>query len=287
MVYSDSTVIRSTFIFKSGDKQLFEVIGSDNDTLFLPVDLKANDTLVQEYTIHNYLAYDDGTAEFSAGVNLIQGELALAFYAPNPDTLTDIDIYFPAISPSTVGQAIEIKVWSNLSDQGVLRQRPAVIEATGRNTFQRFALGTPIIVQDTFYIGFEQFTNNYIGVGFDRNNTAGSSFIYSFTDEVWKQNDRVSGSLMIRPVFRSASDFILGNEREPIKEVVIYPNPSIGHFSLDGAYEEIYVFDLYGRVVYHSTTKPVHDASSLEPGIYFVRVQAGDQITTKKLLLNP
>ncbi|MEQ9306425.1 MAG: hypothetical protein RJQ14_21110, partial [Marinoscillum sp.] len=57
----DSQVIVSSFYYNSGDNFLVENDASGNPVSY-PVDLKINDTLRSQYTLHNYYAYDDGTA---------------------------------------------------------------------------------------------------------------------------------------------------------------------------------------------------------------------------------
>ncbi|MDH5610236.1 MAG: hypothetical protein OEY56_12230, partial [Cyclobacteriaceae bacterium] len=79
LIDADSVVLESKITYLTGDKRLFETVTTANDTLFFPIDLRMNDTLTQRYTLHNYYAYDDGSAEFAAGINLYGGQLAVAF----------------------------------------------------------------------------------------------------------------------------------------------------------------------------------------------------------------
>ncbi|MEM1069490.1 MAG: metal ABC transporter substrate-binding protein, partial [Planctomycetota bacterium] len=92
----DSTVIMSEFIYVSGDTLLQERTRLTQDTVFYPSPtLELNDTLRQTYLLHQHYAYDDGTAEFSAGINLDQGQVAVQFVSRELDTLTHIDVHFP------------------------------------------------------------------------------------------------------------------------------------------------------------------------------------------------
>ena len=65
------------------------------------------------------------------------------------------------------------------------------------------------------------------------------------------------------------------------QHVSLYPNPTTGIFTVQGATDEIQVFDQYGRLVLNSKV-PTIDMSNYINGIYFVR--AGEVIT--KLVLN-
>ena len=119
LMVSDSIVLETEFIFNTGDNHLIQFINPvSNDTAFYEnVDYKVNDTLRRKFYIEDYLAYDDGTAEFAAGINQIRGQLAYEYVLSSQDTLTDIDIYFPKIDPASDGLPIEILVWKDLSSE--------------------------------------------------------------------------------------------------------------------------------------------------------------------------
>ena len=51
----------------------------------------------------------------------------------------------------------------------------------------------------------------------------------------------------------------------------IYPNPTTGHFTVQGATGAIEVYDLFGRLM-HSSTEPQIDMSHQPKGVYIVRV---------------
>ncbi len=280
----DSMLLTSRFIYKSGDKNLFEVVGSNNDTLFLSTDLRINDTLTQTYFLKNYLAYDDGTAEFAAGVNLIGGELAVRFILEETTRLTDILIHFPSINPSSVGETIDVKVWKELEEGSFsVRQLTGTIEAKGRNEFQKFTLSTPIVLSDTFYIGFRQYTNNYVGVGVDRNNLGGASSIYSKSLGNWQQNDRIEGSLMIRPVFNK-SDTVL-SVSEKINHL-IFPNPAPGgRFQIQGKHDRIELYNLNGNLVFSSPKQSNYAIPNIRSGLYLLRIFYDNRNSTQKLII--
>ena len=275
----DSITLRSTFIHKSGDKRLFEELDTSGDTLFLDVDLKVNDTLTTDYLLHNYFAYDDGSAEFASGVNQIGAELAVQFFVEEQDTLTDIAINFPRINPSSVGQALELRVWGSL--ESYLRGQPFVVESSVRDEFQTITLSTPLIVTDTFYIGFKQFTNDFVGVGIDRNNLGGADKIYSRTSDEWVQNNRLQGSFLMRPIFRDSKDFVLASEKI---ELNIYPNPIENQFRIEGSYDAITVMDLGGKEVYSSKQNSIHDISKLSPGLYLIKILSKNTVQHQKII---
>lgn len=280
----DTTTVASTFIYHTGDKNLFEVVGSQNDTLFLPIDLKQNDTLTSTWHFSNYYAYDDGTAEFAAAINLIGGKMIVAFTLEEPDTLTDIAIHFPSIQPATEGQSIELLVMSGLDNLLELRRQPYTIQATNRDEFQIIQLAAPIIVRDTFYIGFEQFSNNYIGVGFDRNSTGGTNFIYTNTNRQWDQNTRLMGSLMIRPIFRTAQDYVLSIPKSK-NSISVYPNPASDIVKFDGQFDQLIIQDLSGKTILETAYQPTLAVNFLNNGLYIFKFLKGNIYTTQTLII--
>jgi len=281
----DTTSIASTFIYHTGDKNLFEVVGSQGDTIFLPVNLKQNDTLNRIWHFSNYYAFDDGTAEFAAAINLIGGKMIVAFPLEESDTLTDIAIHFPSIQPATEGQTIDLLVMSGLDNLLELRRQPYTIQATDRDQFQIIQLAAPIIVRDTFYIGFEQFTNNYIGVGFDRNSSGGSNFIYTNTNRQWDQNTRLSGSLMIRPIFRSAQNYILTIPKSQ-NSFVSYPNPASDIIKFDGHFDQLIIQDLSGNTVLNTAFQSNLDVTFLNNGLYIFKFLIGNNYTTQTIIIS-
>jgi hypothetical protein len=76
------------------------------------------------------------------------------------------------------------------------------------------------------------------------------------------------------------------------KSIVLYPNPTTGHCTIDfGGLEgmkKIEVYDMVGKTVkkMNSATKEVHlDLSPLRKGLYMVEIQAGHEIKAFKIIL--
>lgn len=279
----DSQVLQSTFRFASENNLLQEQTGAGT-TISYPIDLKLNDTLRQQYLLQNYYAYDDGSAEFAIAINANGGQLAIQYLLAKSDTLTHLDIYFPNIAPESVGNSIDLVVWDELADDGILTKQPYTIqEPAGVNQFTRVKLSVPILTPDTIYIGFEQLTENYIGVGFDRSNDAASNKIYSNTTGTWVQNTQFSGAMMFRPVFDFDSTFFLSSKPK-IVEPVAYPNPSSGQIFINEPYDEIAVFDLSGHLMNQLGYAPSHRLL-LKDGIYLLKITHKSNVTTQKLII--
>jgi type IX secretion system substrate protein/concanavalin A-like lectin/glucanase superfamily protein/peptide-N-glycosidase F-like protein len=86
---------------------------------------------------------------------------------------------------------------------------------------------------------------------------------------------------------------LLSNEDfTPKKEISVYPNPSNGHFTVEGADlmgSKIVVFDILGNIVAEKTadTSLVEfNQSNLSSGIYMIKIEKQKQIVVKKLIVN-
>ena len=53
--------------------------------------------------------------------------------------------------------------------------------------------------------------------------------------------------------------------------IKIYPNPTLGNFTIEGAAGMVTIYDIYGRLVLTANTNTL-DISNAADGIYFVRI---------------
>ena len=283
IIEGDSIVIQSEFFYKTGDRNLFEEVSPNGDTVFLDIDLTRNDTVRSNYLIHDRYAYDDGSAEFAAGLNLDQGQLAIQFVTATQDTLSHIEVYFPAF-PESDGQPLDLIVWRDLEENGELtRQSYTVTTPNGRNDFDQVSLFPPVIVSDTFYIGYQQFTDQYIGLGLDKSNDVGDRAFFN-ADRTWQQNTLIQGALMIRPVFSNVDALVLSTASKARSEK-IYPNPSSGWVHFESPFDEVVVMDLAGKILERSYEGSRIDLRHLQKGIYLLKIRRNQRVTTQKLIL--
>ena len=76
-------------------------------------------------------------------------------------------------------------------------------------------------------------------------------------------------------------------------ELVIYPNPTSGMLTIKtrqiNTSAQLTVVDLRGQIVYNdfvgNTTETI-DLSGLQTGVYFVQINTGEQIVTKKVTIS-
>ncbi len=250
-----------------------------------PVNLRINDTVRTEYRIQDSYAYDDGTAEFAAGINTSGGQISLQYWVQSPDTLTHIDLYIPNITPSSANKSLELRVFEDLSENILLAKRTVEIEtATAINQFTRYALNRPIIVSDTFYIGYQQDVNEYIGVGFDRSNPIAASYVYENLNDQWVQNDRLKGALMIRPVFKSGFDIVANAKTTFENKLAVYPNPITDVFRISGNYHRIVLSDVSGKVLINDQKRDAYTIRSFPNGIYFLIIYTSEGVFRKRIV---
>lgn len=285
LLLGDSLLLTSEFVFFTGDLNLFQEIDNTGDTIFLDVDLKVNDTVRSFHSLHETLAYDDGSAEFAAGINLDRGQLAVRYALNTPDTLTHIQVHFPSL-PNSAGQSINIKVWDRLSETGEQIVQQHIIEnGPERNAFAEIQLNRPLIVSDTFFIGYEQFTDEYIGIGLDRSNVLGSEHMFFNVTREWQQNVEIQGALMIRPIFRNTAEVVLITPTPSHEQVILYPNPAQGIIQSTLPFERLEMYNLSGQLVLKTDYEPTIHISNIPDGIYLVRIYEKDAVQVTKLII--
>jgi hypothetical protein len=266
-------------------------INSGDTIRFGTVDFRANDTARTYILLDRELSYDDGSAEWAAGINQNGGQLAYRFVAAKPDAITELRIFFPEYLEGNAGRTITLIVWDHLSEgvEGRLLTEQHVIQpSTGPDQFASYRLGRPVVVSDTFYVGYLQNTSDFFGVGLDKNTDSGSEIFYN-TSGTWEANTRISGSLMIRPVFGFRQAVGLDDD-VALRDIRVYPNPATGYFIVEGSADRISLCDVQGRELMRAG--PVEDFLRMEvpqhlSGIYLVRLWQGQRIRTFKLMVRP
>ena len=293
---TDSLHITAEFQFNSGDNYLVKSINNGGaDTTYLVDEFynyRVNDTIRKEYIIHDILAYDDGSAEFAAGISESNGEIAVQFVLAESDSVTAIDIHFPQIKPLVVeGETMDLAVYTDLSGETgtiLARQNFPIGVADSINQFKRFTFEIPVVVPDTFYIAFRQFKDEFIGIGLDKNNDQGDK-IWSKSRGQWFPNLDVKGSLMMRPIF-GKTDFdpnmILGTESEIHAQTVnFYPNPAKDVVNIKGQFDTIELLSISGNKIQVSISNSQINTTGLADGLYLIKTRYKNTIQTSKLII--
>ncbi|MCB9001572.1 MAG: T9SS type A sorting domain-containing protein [Bacteroidales bacterium] len=203
---------------------------TDND----PEDnyLRYNDTLTYTQVFDNYYAMDDGSAESGYGVfgeGSGYGMVAQKFYNYTADSLTGVMIYFNRTFNDANNISFKVTVWddNNGIPGNILyeteKKRPKFTDSL--NVYSVYRLSSTQIPVGYFYIGWQQFDDEYLNVGIDRNSDNQSNLFYNLNGN-WN-NTTYQGTLMIRPIFGNLhqTPTLVPTQREYAK-LTIFPNPA-------------------------------------------------------------
>lgn len=287
----------------------FIVSTGDSDNQIPPIDLRRNDTISSITVLDDYYAYDDGTAEYGAGVNQRFGQVAVQFELNQPDTLTDVLIHIVQLEANLIGQTYNLVIWKSIGearDSVIYKVNVPIRYSDTRNQFLSidevkrasdafFRFPAIPLEAGTFYVGWEQTTNDRLTVGYDRNNDFSDKIFFNVGNQ-WnnflpQEEDR--GALMLRPVFGEV-DFVTNLPSIPEEALKVYPNPAQEYLILEGNLPEyIELFDAQGRK-HQSTRLPqsqqeryVFALKHLSAGLYFLRAYyANQKIITQKIIIN-
>lgn len=257
---------------------------------FRPINFLWNDTTTHRFLLQDFYAYDDGEAEFGAGLNQPGTQLAYGFDAliRGRDTLIAVQIHFPPFGDQS-NQTLSLKIWdeTNGLPGRVLFQQPITVSRLSQNRFVTYTLAAAIPVSGRFFVGWQQNTSAVIPAGLDKNFDSGSAMFFNVNGS-WEQNTLLYGSLMIRPVFgNSSADVITSNPAYEAKSYRPWPNPSDGTFRISSDAQQIEVLDITGRTV-DAVAVPAGDVQEvriLHPsaGLFLVRYFAGGQLRVQRI----
>jgi hypothetical protein len=256
-----------------------------------------NDTILKSQVFHNYLAYDDGTAEKSYFLNLfptLPGKLAIEHHLNEQDTLTGVAIYFGRQVPSGAGKTFSVAVYSDIavnggSDKIVYQQDLLEPGYLNTNNYYVYKFDQPVVLpKGTFYIGTIQpalGNSDSLYLGLDANRETGNHAYYNVVG-AW-EGSTVNGAIMIRPIIGPIIPSNIPDNQVAETNWEIYPNPATDIVSINianGNKEEAkYVLaDINGKVLMSGELLGRMDVSALSPGLYFVRLLVNGEYTAPK-----
>ena len=298
----DSTLIRLTIALQTPDNipqntttPVEPDSTGDYTPNYMPIRFTTNDTLSADYVLSSYYAYDDGVAEYAAGLIEAGNLVAYAFeidtsYALKQDTLIGFDIYFPPYA-ITSNQTVDFYIYHDadgLPGEQWLRIASRPVSRKGVNEFQRIEFLPALLINEKkFYIGWKEPVAGEVVVGLDISNDTGEKMFVN-TNGFWYQNDEVRGSLMLRPVFGSGIiDSSVGVEEEAVFSV--YPNPNKGVFYMEGDVRDLHIFSMTGmKIPFESSAGEQRTEIKIGtgvPGLYLLRFRLGDTIRAEKIII--
>jgi hypothetical protein len=239
----------------------------------------------------NYYALDDGSAEASYGINVEGGMVAMLFNISENDTLKAVQIHFEENYEDSDGLAFSITLWNKESDipSDVIYQSQIFYpEFTDfKNGFYEYVLENPISVSGPVFIGWQQYYDEIINIGLDKNTINNDRMFYNLGSG-WNQSNCADcdGTWMIRPVFGSLTTSSIDNVLTT--SFGVFPNPSSTSVSIE--FEEpniLSIFTLSGKKVYKKFSDSRHniDLQSFSKGIYILEIQSDYKKYRKKLVV--
>ncbi|KEO75327.1 T9SS type A sorting domain-containing protein [Anditalea andensis] len=269
----------------TGDGFHIEQIQQQDTTFYTEVDFRINDTLRNVSPVRDYFAYDNNSLDYAAGINQRSGMLAVRYSIEEEAFLKGISINFTNFSQ--INMPIEVMVWNDLQGEPVFARELGIPEKETINAFSYIPLDTLLSVSDSFYVGFRQFTNDFIHVGLDKSNDNGGEIFFNVVGE-WEQNNMVAGSLMIRPHLTLERPTENRGEELPLG-IRAFPNPVTDLLYLEGDIKEVFVFDTYGRQI----NLPIesYDSGKIlnfmgrNKGVYMIRTYKNTKSTSIRILV--
>ncbi len=245
-------------------------------------------------------SYDLGPADntFSAG-GFFSGDQSLIFDAMEDFTIETVKVYANGSGDRTV----ELR-----DNNGTVLHTLTINMPDGESVV---TLNFPVTIGTDFELGVEAGSNpdifrnnagaNYpydvAGVATITTSTAGSDYYYFFYD--WQIKEADEGCVSERSdatVTVTAPNSVVNIDN--IKSFDVYPNPSNGNFEVSftipvSSDVTVEVTNMIGQTVYDQQVGKVSgqlkhtlDLTSLAKGIYSLQIKAGDQVSSKKIVIN-
>jgi hypothetical protein len=265
------------------------ITGDSVNTGFEPLDFYMNDTIRQQYTLKDYYAYDDGSAEYAVGL-AASGNLAayrFVLKTGSQDTLNGVYVHYPFTAGTSASNTL-FMVWSN--DNGkpgqLLLEELVPVQRKANNEFILRPFIQSVIVKDTFFIGWRQPITGRVQFGLDASQDTGEHLFENVTGN-WVQNTLIKGSVMLRPRFGTGD--LITSIYEPVTEISIYPNPNLGEFTVRGEFSQLQILSSTGQTMAfetedHGEEKRIR-VSHAAPGLYILRYRAGNRFLAEKMII--
>ncbi|MBE0649124.1 MAG: T9SS type A sorting domain-containing protein [Bacteroidales bacterium] len=283
--------------------QLFPISAADSATFLITHHVEAvdgsllGDTMQAYQRFYNYFAYDDGTPDAGYGLTPAGSLLAYRFKLnKTPDTLRAVQFLFNRTLSGNNVQFFYLKIWNDANgkpDQVMYEELVRPRFADSLNKFVTYHLDPPLRVSNTFYVGWEQTTNDNLNLGFDRYNNSREQILFNVSGQ-WLTST-FNGSLMIRPIVGKPIPLGIPERRDEIATLKIYPNPASGEVQINlpgsTSKSEVYtiqLYNLFGQEVLREIYGGKIDVSGLGPGIYIVTLSGSSRqvVGTAKLVVN-
>lgn len=282
---ADSADIVVKLGFNSGDNDY------DYYSRYAPIDFRVNDTITYAFRLTDYYAYDDGEAEYAAGLTTAGNYFAYQFImdTPQQDTLSNLSIYFPYVAGSGAS-TMNLIIFDDQNGKpgNILYEESIPVTRTANNEFTNLQLEQGVILKDTFYIGYREPFSGRVRIGLDKSYNATNRMYFKATEAGLWSNNWITGSMMIRPHFGKPKDIVVG-VAEISNPATFYPNPNAGEFYGKGRMENLHILNITGQAVNFTfedwgEEKKINMTAS-PAGLYLIRYKSGSQLFTEKIII--
>lgn len=284
--------------------------GSYNLTLSTEVSISASEdlsnntleTVIGKYSVSDttYSRDDNstGTTSLSIGGGLT-GHLGMVYDIVSRDTLTSVTA---VIRGAKAGRKTSVSVWEYTNTPATAPLATSkVYEASAAGTYNFVISGGVDLTPGKYLVTIDELDST-INIGTTTSIfTPGTVWIKSpgIASNTWNNVENFGANFartfFIRPNFGNVVIVGINNKKVLDAEVNVYPNPNEGvlKVSINSASINEYavtITDMLGRVVESHNNLPNgefnFDLSNQSNGMYFVKVQSGDAVTTLKVVLN-
>lgn len=261
----------------------------------LPPDVDAytgNNRFYEKYRIDSLMAYDDGEAEGSYGIESGPKGFGQKFTINKPDSVTAVWISFsPRVNFNQISQQsiymkdypFRLKIWNYPHPDSFILDLTGVkvVYEDSVNSFHRYVLPEPVKVNGDFWVGIEQIDRWPIGVGLDMNYD-NKQWVNWDSLGVWVSS-LIPGSLMIRPELPYIKYEPVGISKPILAEktAYIFPNPTENqtisvHLTEYAALYQLHILNVQGQEVANFSRQNVgenmtFETGNLPVGVYFVK----------------
>ena len=278
------------------DNQMFPVSSSDSAEFIFrnsintpPDDFKRNDTVSHLQRFYSHFAYDDRVWLY--GINVQGAKLAYEFKLNRPDTLRMVQFKFVEMLDNLEGNKFALTIWNN--NNGIpgqeLYKDTVEIEYHDRGKFKNYYLKKGVGLVGTFYVGWEQITNDLLNIGLDKNSISNQYMLYNVGGG-WV-NSQFPGSWMIRPVVNFTEALVSSIINNNELECKIYPNPFMESTTIyfsEFKQRTISIMDISGRKLKTINSFNMHvdiKVDDMKSGMYFIQIFDGENQSIKKIIL--
>lgn len=249
-----------------------------------------NDTVRINQAFYNYYAYDDGSSEAGWGVRGAENiQVAYKYKTYQADTLNAVMMYFNK-TLETDPMYFNLCVWAdNNGKPGTLLMKQSGEVVTYKEGVNQFVLypiqessiisekNKPLIVDGTFYIGWQQPKDLLLNVGVDVNKTVKKKVYYNI-GSTWIES-LLSNPLMMRPVFDTNPEIVAAKEtKQELNQIKVYPNPCKNAISIeipsvvDRESMQITIYNHQGNKIVSAHTVSSLSVSKFASGMYYVTI---------------